>query len=52
MTRREEAEKPENSSMANNEEDMERLGKEMENMDTNREVKKKGQQPDPKQHKS
>ncbi|HET7656691.1 MAG TPA: hypothetical protein VFK37_00235 [Bacillales bacterium] len=52
MTRKEEAEKPENSSMAKDEKEMERLGKEMETMDTNKQVKEKGQRPDPEQHES
>lgn len=52
MTRKEERQKPKNSSMAKNEEGMERLGKEMATMDTNKQVKEKGQRPDPEQHES
>ncbi|MBF0706941.1 MULTISPECIES: hypothetical protein [Bacillales] len=44
-------EKPENSSMAMNEKEMAELGKEMEELDTNDEIKKKGKRPDPIQHK-
>ncbi|MDP4551684.1 hypothetical protein [Guptibacillus hwajinpoensis] len=43
-------EKPENSSMAMDEEEMKELGKEMEKLDTNEKVKEKGRRPDPKQH--
>ncbi len=43
-------EKPENSSMAMNEKEMKDLGKEMEEMETNDEVKKKDRKPDPVQH--
>ncbi|HEX7063529.1 MAG TPA: hypothetical protein VF199_00545 [Bacillales bacterium] len=49
MTRKEET-KPENSSMAKNEKEIERLGKEMETMDTNKQVKNRKQIPDPIQH--
>ncbi|MCA0173511.1 hypothetical protein [Bacillus sp. RAR_GA_16] len=42
--------KPENSSMAMDEQEMQQLGKEMEDLDTNDELKKKGRRPDPVQH--
>jgi hypothetical protein len=42
--------KPENSSMAMDEEEMQALGKEMEELETNDELKKKGHRPDPVQH--
>ncbi|WP_273852558.1 hypothetical protein [Guptibacillus spartinae] len=42
--------KPENSSMAMDEQEMQELGKEMEELDTNDELKKKGRLPDPAQH--
>lgn len=50
MTRKEEAGKPENSSMAKNPEEVEKLGREMEKMATNRQVKKQGKTPDPEQY--
>lgn len=52
MTRKEEADKPINSSMAKDLDEIEKLGKEMETMPTNQQVKKRGQTPDPKQKKN
>ncbi|WP_169525539.1 hypothetical protein [Pseudalkalibacillus hwajinpoensis] len=43
-------EKPENSSMAMDEKEMKELGKEMEELDTNEQVKEKGRRPDPEQY--
>ncbi|MGA9289809.1 MAG: hypothetical protein WBV93_15860 [Anaerobacillus sp.] len=43
-------EKPENSSMAMNEKEMKDLGKEMEEMETNDQIKKKDRTPDPVQY--
>ncbi|WP_347552435.1 hypothetical protein ABFG93_08870 [Pseudalkalibacillus hwajinpoensis] len=43
-------EKPENSSMAMDEKEMRELGKEMEELNTNDQLKKDGQRPDPVQH--
>ena len=42
--------KPDNSSMAMDEKEMQELGKEMEELETNDELKKKGRRPDPVQH--
>lgn len=42
--------KPENSSMAMDEKEMRELGKEMEQLDTNQELKKNGRRPDPVQN--
>ncbi|WP_040340445.1 hypothetical protein [Fictibacillus macauensis] len=39
--------KPENSSMTPSYEDMKEHGKIMENMETNKEIRKSGKQPDP-----
>jgi hypothetical protein len=47
---REEHKKPRNSSMASNEKEIEELGKEMEHLNTNKQVKEDGHQPDPEQH--
>lgn len=47
----EEKNKAKNSSMAEDEEEMERLGNEMEKMKTNKNVQKSGHTPDPVQHK-
>lgn len=41
---------PENSSMVNDEHDLNKHSKVMENMMTNAEVEKKDQHPDPKQY--
>lgn len=43
--------KPKNSSMVRNEEELKEHSKVMENMSTNEEVRKSGKSPDPKQHK-
>ncbi|WP_169891233.1 hypothetical protein [Litchfieldia alkalitelluris] len=43
--------KPKNSSMTRNEEEIKQHGKEMEQLKTNKEIKKDGKVPDPKQHK-
>ncbi|WP_171016822.1 hypothetical protein [Pseudalkalibacillus caeni] len=39
--------KANNSSMARNEEEMKMLGKEMDDLDSNKQVKQKGEFPDP-----
>ncbi|WP_377891497.1 hypothetical protein [Alkalihalobacillus sp. R86527] len=41
--------KPENSSMAMDEKEMKELGKEMEELETNQELKENGRRPDPVQ---
>ncbi|MCA0989236.1 hypothetical protein [Guptibacillus algicola] len=43
-------EKPENSSMAMDEKEMRELGKEMEELETNQELKENGRRPDPVQN--
>lgn len=49
--KKDEKNQPKNSSMVNNEKEMEEHGKIMEQMKTNKEVKEKdGERPDPKQH--
>ncbi|WP_270182392.1 hypothetical protein [Alkalihalobacillus sp. CinArs1] len=42
--------KPANSSMAMDEKEMKELGKEMEELETNQELKKNGRRPDPVQN--
>ncbi|HET7629625.1 MAG TPA: hypothetical protein VFK44_14730, partial [Bacillales bacterium] len=49
LTRKEQSDKPANSSMAKDAKEVDRLGKEMETMDTNKQVRQKGETPDPKQ---
>ncbi|MDQ0247091.1 hypothetical protein J2S09_004732 [Bacillus fengqiuensis] len=44
-----EEQKPKNSSMTQNLEEMKEHGEVMEKMDTNKQVKQKGMEPDPKQ---
>ena len=44
-----EEQKPKNSSMTQSLEEMKEHGKAMEKMDTNKQVKQKGMEPDPKQ---
>lgn len=39
-----------NSSMVSDEKELEKLGKEMEQMSTNKKVKQEGNRPDPIQH--
>lgn len=48
--KRMEKNKPNNSSMAKDMKEMKYQGRVMERMNTNEEVKDKGQDPDPKQH--
>lgn len=49
VIRMKEEQKPQNSSMTQNLEEMKEHGEAMENMDTNKQLKKKGIEPDPKQ---
>lgn len=49
-SKRDEKNKPDNSSMAKDMEQMKDHGKKMEHSNTNKEVKKSGFEPDPKQH--
>ncbi|MFD1017599.1 hypothetical protein [Thalassobacillus hwangdonensis] len=48
--KRDEKDKPKNSSMAKDMEEIKHQGKIMEHMNTNEEVKREGKKPDPKQH--
>lgn len=49
VIRMKEEQKPKNSSMTQNLEEMKEHGEVMEKMDTNKQVKQKGMEPDPKQ---